>query len=124
MQNMQSGGARGLELRTAALGFGSNKDRFSSCRPEFPTCVGDMVASIAAFQAIDPGLIIGQRVSLSSGGTPFVIRTLDILSLGFGPNKDHFSSCRSAFTTCVGGIVASIAPFQAVNPGLIPGQRI
>ncbi len=52
------------------------------------------------------------------------IRTLDMLSLGFGPNKDRFSSCRLAFTTSVGGIVASIAAFQAVDAGLIPGQRI
>ncbi len=52
------------------------------------------------------------------------IRTLDMLSLGFGPNKDRFSSCRPAFTTSVGGIVASIAAFQAVDPGSIPGQRI
>ncbi len=48
------------------------------------------------------------------------IRTLDMLSLGFSPNKDRFSSCRPAFTTSVGGIVASIAAFQAVVLGLIP----
>ncbi len=52
------------------------------------------------------------------------IRTLDMLSLVFGPNKDRFSSCRPAFTTSVGGIVASIAAFQAVDLGSIPSQRI
>ncbi len=70
------------------------------------------------------------------------IQTLDMLSLGLGSKKDRFSSsrpisdscassliiftvrARNATTKCVGGIVASIAAFQAVDPGLIPGQRI
>ena len=31
----------------------------------------------------------------------------------------HLNACNS----CVGGIVVSIAAFQAVDPGSIPGQR-
>ncbi len=70
------------------------------------------------------------------------IQTLDMLSLGLGSKKDLFSSsrpirrlmrfefehfycpCKTVTTQCVGGIVASIAAFQAVDPGSIPGQRI
>ncbi len=70
------------------------------------------------------------------------IQTLDMLSLGLGSKKDCFSSsrpisdymcfefehfycpCKTATTKCVGGIVASIAAFQAVDPGSISGQRI
>ncbi|KAL0148798.1 hypothetical protein M9458_055897, partial [Cirrhinus mrigala] len=35
-----------------------------------------------------------------------------------------FRPQQPASTTCVGGIVVSIAAFQAVDPGSIPGQRI
>ncbi len=38
--------------------------------------------------------------------------------------EDFYCPCKTATTKCVGGIVASIAAFQAVDPGSIPGQRI
>ncbi len=38
---------------------------------------------------------------------------------------EHFYwLCKPASTKCIGGIVASIAVFQAVDPASIPGQRI
>ncbi len=68
------------------------------------------------------------------------IQTLDMISLGLGPNKDRFSSWRpisdsctlslSIFTDCASPhppnalvfIVASKAAFQAVDPASIPSQ--
>ncbi len=55
------------------------------------------------------------------------IQTLDMLSLGFGPNKDRFSSCRPISISCalsIPTVRSSQHPLHALAPdlGLIPDQ--
>ena len=95
--------------------------------------------SIAASQAVDPGSIPGQCSKLSlHPSVVFESRDMDRRSkvpvpfshfpVKYGESMHdiailegfaHLNACN----TCVGGIVVSIAAFQAVDPGSIPGRR-
>ncbi|CAM4568103.1 unnamed protein product [Leuciscus chuanchicus] len=125
----------------------------SSLRPT--ACVGGIVVSIAAFQAVDPGSIPGQRIAFCtansfcnswleqnfcmglwaavkdlvspSGNRTPVFRVTGGDTVHYTNEelqRQHKPASSLRPTACVGGIVVSIAAFQAVDPGSIPGQRI
>ena len=83
------------------------------------------MVSIAASQAVDPGSIPGRRmfwhVLAADGQSRSDNQATASTIRGDG---DVCLYLRASRSQGVGGIMVSIAAFQAVDPGLIPGRRI